>query len=178
MATRKLTRLKAPIESIVWRDPHELDGNDYNPNVVISREMELLKLSIQRTGWLQPILIGSDDVIIDGFHRTTIARLNGWLVPCVVLDLNRVERMLLTIRINRAKGTHVALKMSTMIQELVKAKVSRQHIMESIGADAKELELLEAGDVFKKFDLSKWQYSRAWLPKQYTRRSRSSAQAS
>lgn len=111
----KLRKLHAPLESVVWRDPNELNANEYNPNRVLTLEMELLKLSIERTGWLQPILISKSDVIIDGFHRTTIARLNGWLVPCCVLDLDERERMMLTVRINRAKGTHVALRMSDLV---------------------------------------------------------------
>lgn len=68
-------KLPAPLENIKWRNPDELDANLYNPNVVLTREMDLLKLSIERTGWLQPILISPEDLIIDGFHRTTIARI-------------------------------------------------------------------------------------------------------
>lgn len=173
----RLTKLAAPIERIVWRNPHELNANAYNPNVVVSREMELLKRSIELTGWIQPALIGPDDTIIDGFHRVTLARLNDWLVPCVVLDLPKSERMLLTIRINRAKGTHVALRMSSIIQTLIADGVSREHIMASIGATAKELELLEAGDVFKAIDLSKWTYSRAWLPRRYSDKGQTSGAA-
>src|SRR5256885_364426 len=104
MSSKK--KLKAPIEMIEWRDPETLDANLYNPNVVVSKEMELLKLSLERQGWIQPILITPNGTIIDGFHRTTIARLNGWLVPCAVLDLDEKERMILTVRINRAKGSH------------------------------------------------------------------------
>ena len=131
--------------------------------------MELLKLSIQRQGWLQPILISPANVIIDGFHRVTIARLNNWQVPCCVLDLPEQERMLLTVRINRAKGTHVALRMSDLVQKLIALGCEESYIAEQIGGTEKEIEILKKGDIFKSLDLSKWTYSKAWLPKPYTR---------
>lgn len=142
-------KLPAPLENIEWRDPHKLNSNDYNPNVVLTREMELLKLSIKVTGWIQPILISPKGLIIDGFHRTTIARLNGWMVPCCVLHLDEKERMLLTVRINRAKGSHVALRMSELIQELLKLGCSEKYLAEQIGATDHEIAILKKGDIFK-----------------------------
>jgi ParB-like chromosome segregation protein Spo0J len=146
-----------------------LDANLYNPNVVISQEMDLLKLSIQRSGWIQPILVSPDGIIIDGFHRTTIARLEGWLVPTCVLDLDEKERMLLTVRINRAKGTHVALRMSELVQKLIALGCTEAYIAQQIGGTEREIEILKKGDIFKSLDLSKWRYSQAWLPKPYDR---------
>ena len=107
-----------PIENIQWLHASKLDSNDYNPNVVFTPELRLLEWSILKNGWVQPVLINKGHLIIDGFHRWRLSqdskklkkKYNG-LTPCVVLDINRPEAMLLTIRINRAKGTHTALKM-------------------------------------------------------------------
>src|SRR5208283_2317749 len=155
-------KLPAPLEKIEWRDPHKLNANEYNPNVVLTREMELLKLSIERTGWIQPILITPQGIIIDGFHRTTIARLNRWMVPCCVLNLPEKDRMLLTVRINRAKGSHIALRMSELVQRLLKMGCSEKDLAEQIGASDHEIAILKKGDIFKSIDLSKWEYSRVW----------------
>lgn len=163
-------KLQAPLERIVWKDPSLLKSNEYNPNVVLTREMELLKVSIEKQGWLQPILITPKNLIIDGFHRTTIARLNKWLVPCCILELDEKERMLLTVRINRAKGSHVALRMSDLIQKLIGLGCKETYIAEQIGATEREIAILKKGDIFKSVDLKKWTYSRAWLPKPYVRR--------
>ena len=133
--------------------------------------MELLKLSLMQTGWIQPILISPAGVIIDGFHRTTIARLNNWMVPCCILDIDEKERILLTVRINRAKGTHVALRMSDLVQKLIALGCAETYIAEQIGGTEKEIEILKKGDIFKSIDLSGWQYSQAWLPKPYSRAS-------
>lgn len=141
----------------------------------MTKEMELLKLSILKQGWLQPILISPEDIIIDGFHRSTIARLSGWLVPCCILHLDEKERMLLTVRINRAKGAHMAIKMSELIRRLVELGCSETYIAEQIGASDREISILKKGDIFKSLDLGKWEYSKAWIPKPYkTARGRAS----
>jgi ParB-like chromosome segregation protein Spo0J len=132
--------------------------------VVVSKEMELLKLSLERTGWIQPILISPAGTIIDGFHRSTISRLAGWMVPCCVLDLDEKERMLLTVRINRAKGTHVALRMADLVQKLIELGCSEEYIAEQIGGTAREIEILKKGDIFKSLNLGEWEYSKAWKP--------------
>ena len=115
-----------PISRVEWRPVDGLTANDYNPNVVYSSEMQLLKFSLMRQGWIQPILVTDEGVIIDGFHRATLAKadkevraLTKGRVPCVVMKLTEAERMLLTIRINRAKGSHIALKMADIVHKLV-----------------------------------------------------------
>lgn len=162
-----------PISNIQWVDVKKLKANDYNPNVVFSKEMELLKLSILKNGWIQPILVTHEYVIIDGFHRASLAKadkkvnaLTGGKVPVVIMELNEPERMLLTIRINRAKGSHVAIKMSDLIKKVVNDYgMPIEEICRQIGATKDEVELLLMDDVFKKFDITKeTKYSKAWVP--------------
>ncbi len=160
--TTELTRIKAPLMNVVWKNPMTLTANFYNPNVVMTTEMELIKYSILQTGWLQPILITKQDVIIDGFHRTTLARLNKWEVPCAILDLDEKERMMLTIRINRAKGSHIAIRMSSIITSLKELGCTDEEIMAGIGASRGEIDLMMKPDVFSAFKLEDYQYSKAW----------------
>lgn len=158
--------LHNPIDYIVWLNPQELQANDYNPNVVQKAELTLLKHNIQKYGWIQPVLIASNKIIIDGFHRVTLARLEGWEVPCTVMDLNEAERKLLTICINRAKGEHVAFKMADIVKDLLHNHgLTKEYIAQSIGATTGEVELLLCEDVFKKLNIDKHQYSQAWIPK-------------
>lgn len=158
--------MKHPVESIVWKDPNELRANDYNPNTVIEKEMKLLEFSIRKNGWLHAAIITQDDVIIDGFHRHLIAKRNGWKIPCMVLNMSEPERIMLTVRINRAKGSHVAIKMADLVKELVNEHgVSPQQICEGIGCDKSEVELLLMDGIFEKHDIPNHQYSKAWYPK-------------
>lgn len=163
-----------PVNNIEWIDVDKLDANDYNPNFVFKDEMKLIKVSIMKNGWIQPILISRDYVIIDGFHRCTLMRVDDELynltdgkVPCVVMDLDVVERMILTIRINRAKGSHSAYKMHEVVSKLVEEyNVPVKKVCNDLGMDKSEVELLLQKSVFTKLgfnDNSK--FNQAWVPK-------------
>jgi ParB-like chromosome segregation protein Spo0J len=86
----------------------------------------VLERSLLLTGWVQPILITREGVIIDGFHRTRLAiesavlkKRDAGKVPCAIIDVPRDKAMILTIRMNRAKGSHVAVRMSEIVRELI-----------------------------------------------------------
>ena len=161
-----------PVENIKWIDCDALKANHYNPNRVMNAEMNLIERSILRTGWIQPILVNTNLTIIDGFHRWTLSRLSTQLrekyhgkVPCAVLDVSDAEAMVITVRINRAKGTHLAFRMSEYIRELLtKHKMPIDDLAKDIGATIEEVELLMRADVFERKDVSNWAYSEAWFP--------------
>lgn len=161
-----------PISNVKWIPVDELKANDYNPNVVFSKEMELLKFSILTNGWIQPILVTQDYQIIDGYHRSCLAKdkevnkMTNGLVPVVIMNLTEPERMLLTIRINRAKGSHIAIKMHDIIKKLIEEYgISKETIIKEIGATKDEIDILEMENIFKHFDFNKEsKYSKAWIP--------------
>jgi ParB-like chromosome segregation protein Spo0J len=167
-----------PISNIEWRDAATLDSNDYNPNVVFTPELRLLERSILKTGWVQPILCNAEGIIIDGFHRTRLALDSPAIrakyagkVPCAVLNVSRAEAMVLTIRMNRAKGSHVAVRMSEIIRELIDvAHYERQELAAEIGATLDEIDLLYQEGVFKMKNIEAYRYSKAWYPRE-TRKS-------
>jgi ParB-like chromosome segregation protein Spo0J len=163
-----------PIENIQWKPVDELFSNDYNPNIVFNQELALLKYSILKTGWIQPILITSENIIIDGFHRTTLVKndkdvkaLTNGLIPCAVMELSEPERIMLTIRINRAKGSHVAFRMSDCIKQLINDHgMSIESVCKGIGANKDEIELLLCNSVFEKKGINEsTKYSMAWVPR-------------
>lgn len=160
-----------PISQVQWVDVSLLHANDYNPNVVFTEEMRLLKFSIQKQGWIQPILCTQDYVIIDGFHRATLAKTNPEItidgkVPVVMMQMSEAERMLLTIRINRAKGSHIAIKMHDIMARLINDYgMPVEMICREIGAHKDEVELLLMDNVFQKKGITEeTQYSKAWYP--------------
>jgi len=135
-------------------------------------ELRLLERSILTNGWIQPIIINPDGMIIDGFHRWRIsqesaglkARFHG-LVPCVVMPLTKPQAMLLTIRINRAKGTHMAFRMSEIVRELIDTHhYDPQEISVEIGATKDEVDLLYQDGVFSRKKIKDYVYSNAWYP--------------
>lgn len=165
--------MKHPIDAVEWKEAELLIANEYNPNVVYTAEMKLLELSIVQTGWIQPVLISQDNIIIDGFHRVTLTKVSqairekyGSKVPCCVLLLNEAERMLLTIRINRAKGSHIAYRMGDVIKKLIlDIGLQKEYVANQIGASKDEVDLLLQHDVFEKLQIATHKYSKAWYPK-------------
>ncbi len=161
-----------PINAIEWRDAASLLQNNYNPNAVFAPELKLLERSILLTGYVQPILITTDGTVIDGFHRVRLAlesaalkKRYGGKVPCAVIDVPRDAAMVLTIRMNRAKGSHVAFRMSEIVRELIDTfHYDSQQICVEIGATKDEVDLLYQDGVFSKKKIADYRYSKAWYP--------------
>lgn len=161
-----------PVENIQWISVDDLKANHYNPNRVMNAEMNLIEKSILKTGWIQPILVNKNNIIIDGFHRWTLSRLSTQLrekyhgkVPCAVLDVSDAEAMIITVRINRAKGTHLAFRMADYVKEIVhKHKVPVDQLANDIGATFEEVQLLMTSDIFVEKEVDNWAYSEAWVP--------------
>ena len=161
-----------PISKIQWKLASELDPNDYNPNRVLAQEFKILVLNILRFGWIQPILINKNNIIIDGFHRWKLAQESPELykkysgrVPCVVMDLNDREAMLLTIRMNRAKGVHEASSMAKIAKKLIQDyNMTPNNLRTELGMSSREVELLLSDTVFQIKNIDEWQYSKAWYP--------------
>lgn len=161
-----------PVDRIEWRVADELRANDWNPNVVHAPELRLLETSILENGWVQPVLINATGLVIDGFHRVYLARSSKPLreryageVPCAVLDLDDYQARLLTVRINRAKGTHVAIRMSSLVKSVIdEGGLSPEEVARQIGASRAEVDLLYQDDVFKARDIPHHRYSTAWVP--------------
>lgn len=161
-----------PIDNIHWLFAGSLKPNLYNPNVVFTPELRLLELSILENGWLQPIIINVNRIIIDGFHRHKLSTDSAAIrdryaedVPCVIFDINDAQAMMLTVRINRAKGSHVAVRLSDVIQELHNdLGCTVEEIMKGCGMGKNEVELLLAGTLLKARNLESYKYSKAWVP--------------
>lgn len=161
-----------PIDEIQWVDSADLSANDYNPNVVFTPELKSLEKNILEIGWVQPIIASTSKVIIDGFHRTMLSRDSKALklkykgkVPCVLFDIPRDQAMILTVRMNRAKGSHIAVRMSAMVQELIDDhKWEAKKLAAELGATKKEIDLLYQDGVFKMRNIKDYKYSKAWYP--------------
>jgi ParB-like chromosome segregation protein Spo0J len=173
---KMMKREDHPISRIEWLPVETLTANDWNPNHVMPTEMKLLKQSMLG-GWVQPVLVARTAPgsyrVIDGFHRTTlvktdkdVAALTDSFVPCAVLDITEAEAMLMTVRINRAKGSHNAFRMHELVSRLHKDHgKSIGDIAKGIGASKHEIETLLLENVFQALNVDALPYSRAWTPK-------------
>lgn len=161
-----------PIDSIVWKNTDELQANYWNPNRVHKQELRLLEHSLLTTGWIQPILANPNGIIIDGFHRWRLSQdskkvKERWKgkVPVAVLPVGDDEAMAITVRINRAKGTHIAVEMHRLVAALITQHGwEPERVAKEIGATLDEVNILTQEGVFAAKGIANWAYSNAWYP--------------
>lgn len=141
-----------PVDLVLWVKADQIEANDYNPNSVAPKEMELLRVSINEDGYTQPIVtmsVNNHREVIDGFHRNRVGkecedvskRILGYL-PVVTINSDRedkADRMAATIRHNRARGKHKVESMSDIVMELKRRNWSDEKIGTQLGMDADEV---------------------------------------
>jgi ParB-like chromosome segregation protein Spo0J len=143
-----------PVDFIRWVCVDGVHANDYNPNSVAPPEMELLRHSISKDGYTQPVVTWNNEKsglreVIDGFHRTRVCkevpeikgRVSGFL-PVVTVNetcTSRSDRMASTIRHNRARGKHNVTAMSDIVTELKNRNWKNARIAKELGMDEDEV---------------------------------------
>jgi len=138
--------LLRPILNVRIVDRNLLKPNDYNPNVVNERNLELLVQSILTNGWTMPIVVRPDYTIIDGFHRWMVSGREpllsklGGKVPIVIVEhKDEAEDIYGTITHNRARGTHLLGPMKNIISRLLKQGKTIKEISKQLGMSYEEV---------------------------------------
>lgn len=149
-----MNNLLEPISNVHIVDRNKLRANDYNPNVVNEKNLELLVQSILSNGWTMPIVVRPDYTIIDGFHRWTVSgreplkSMLGGKVPVVIVKHeDKSGDVYGTITHNRARGTHLLEPMKKIIKGLFDAGKTTKEICKELGMSEEE--------VFRLSDFSK-----------------------
>lgn len=172
---RNLTPLHdQPVSGVMWVPLEKVEANDYNPNTVGAREMQLLQVSIDHDGYTQPVVTIHDEerdvyVIVDGFHRYFVmksyealrTRTHGRL-PVVVIDKSINDRMASTIRHNRARGKHSIDGMSRLVFKMLDNGWADAAICNELGMEAEELIRLKHITGFSKL-FANVEYRKAWV---------------
>lgn len=143
-----------------------LKPNPWNPNKVAKPEMELLRVSIRKSGFCFPLIVMKENdtsyMIVDGFHRHLIAKEFGMeYVPVVILNESIDEYMNATIRFNRAKGTHQIIDMSKLVIDLVRLGKTDEEIATNLGMDSDEVLRLKQISGLKEAFIDK-EFSKSW----------------
>lgn len=168
--------LEQPIDRVRWVDIEQVEANNYNPNSVAEKEMQLLYTSIKHDGYTQPVVTIYDEerkkfVIIDGFHRyytcksnKDILERNHGKLPIVVLKKDINERMAATVRHNRARGSHSIQGMSQMVFKMLDNGWEDSAICNHLGMEPEELLRLKHITGFSKL-FEDAEYKQAWVSK-------------
>lgn len=144
---------KSPVYKVRPVPIEKIEANNYNPNHVAKREMDLLYQSIKCDGYTMPIVCFYDNendkyIIVDGFHRYIIMlmhedirnRENGML-PVSVIDKDMSDRMAATIRHNRARGKH-EVELQASLVAMLKEGWKEEKIMQELGMTLEEVQRL------------------------------------
>lgn len=132
-------------------DRAKLLPNNYNPNVVLEDNLQLLTQSILTNGWTLPIVARPDFTIIDGFHRWTVAGREplrsllatpegAVMVPVVIVrHEDEAKNIYGTITHNRARGVHQLGPMKTIIKRLLESGKTTEEIGRELGMRPEEV---------------------------------------
>lgn len=165
-----------PLQSIEWVPRDSIEPNDYNPNKQAPPEHKLLHVSILCDGWTQPIVVfddgsGAKPLIVDGEHRwrasanKEIAKMTDGLVPIVRIKKTRSERIMSTIRHNRARGEHGVLNMSELVCELLKEGQDPESLCSLLGMEDEEVNrLAERSGLPEVIARKHSEFSKGWVP--------------
>lgn len=138
--------LFGPLKNLQFIDRDIIKPNDYNPNKVLEKNLQLLMESILSNGFCFPIVIRPDYTIIDGFHRWLVSgreplkTLLGNKVPVVIVaHENTTDDMAGTVTFNRARGTHLLEPMEHIVERMMKEGNTVQDIAKKLGMSMEEV---------------------------------------
>jgi len=135
-----------PVANVKLVPRAKLLPNDYNPNVVLAANLDLLERSITTNGWTLPIVVRPDYTIIDGYHRWLVSgreplhtKLQG-LVPVVfVQHADPAANIYGTITHNRARGVHQLGPMKSIVRALIEQGKTIKEIGLQLGMRPEEV---------------------------------------
>lgn len=140
------SKVELPVLNVRMVDARKVMANDYNPNKVAQREMDLLITSIAEDGVTQPIVTVYDEgndryVIVDGFHRWRVLteHFECAEIPVVVIQRGIAGRMAATIRHNRARGKHQVDLQGELVRSLMLQGLDDAAISHHLGMSEEEL---------------------------------------
>lgn len=157
-AAEKLERLTVEYLKIDAVKP-----NDYNPNRQSEHDFELLLKSIEEDGFTQPVIIGKDNIIVDGEHRWRAAATLGYTeIPVVRVNMDAAQARISTIRHNRARGSHDIALEAEVLRDLQRLG-ALDWAADSLMMDDVELNKL-INDIPVTEAMAAENFSEAWVP--------------
>lgn len=124
------------------RNVSDLIPAKYNPRKDLKpgdKEYEKIKNSITEFGYVDPIIINSDNTIIGGHQRLKVLRDLGYTeVDCVVIEIDKTKEKALNIALNKISGEWNVELLKDLIDDLKESNLD----IEFTGFDPPELDEL------------------------------------
>ncbi len=148
-----MKEFKSPVYNVIAVPIEKIEANDYNPNHVAKREMDLLYQSIKCDGYTMPVVCFHDKendkyILVDGYHRHLVMMLHKdiherekGLLPVSVINKDIKDRMASTVRHNRARGKH-EVELQASLVAMLKSGWDELKIMKELGMTLEEVQRL------------------------------------
>ena len=106
--SEKKTSLKVPLlDDLKLEDLRLLKHHEGNPNRMTVKQKEQLWHSLQRYGWLVPIITDADGIVADGEQRVDVCIAHGeFFGPVLRRPLTEAERLIVGQELNKLRGKH------------------------------------------------------------------------
>jgi DNA modification methylase len=112
--------IQIPERELVPIEQLKVDGD--NPNQMTDKQHARLKTSIEKYGFIVPIITNKDLLIADGEQRLTVAQsLQMHQVPVIRLPVEDVDRRLLRQVLNKLRGEHELLLDAQEFEKIIEA---------------------------------------------------------
>lgn len=154
------------------RRPDELRPAPWATSHVLRPDERLLADSLTVHGWLMPLVVTRDGLVVDGNQRLRMVLSDPKVaaalpdkIPVNVVEVDEVDAMLMHMRLNRGRGLVVAKRVSGLLNEVLAAgRYERQEVRKMLCMTPEEFEVLCDAVYVKLKAVSQHQYSRAWIP--------------
>ena len=104
---KKTTLLIPDAYSGLIEDIRLLKSDDCNPNKMTNKQKEQVWLSLQKHGWVYPVVTDLNGVFSDGEQRVQVCKDHGeYFAPVLRLMLTDSQRRLLRQTLNKLHGKH------------------------------------------------------------------------
>lgn len=88
-------------------DLSDIKFDETNPNELTQDQMESLKMTMEKFGYLVPVILNKDHTVIDGEHRVRIYQeLGKRKIPAYVIDVDTIDLKILRQLMNKLRGEH------------------------------------------------------------------------
>lgn len=115
-----------------------------NPQFVSPHQMDALKASMTRDGFLAPVLLrplGDDFEVVSGNHRVMAARELGFpTVPAIVIDLDDRQAARVAVNLNTVHGDPTAELLAPFLAELDDDTLTAIHMSDELLTSVKHLD--------------------------------------
>ncbi|QDP63900.1 MAG: putative ParB [Prokaryotic dsDNA virus sp.] len=101
-------------------DPRTLQAADYNPRQITAAQYDALKFSLEKFGFVQPVVINNRTGRVVGGHQRIKAAIDIGItsVPTVTLDLDNHDEKALNLALNRVGGDWDDRLLTKMLADL------------------------------------------------------------